>query len=182
MKRPIFLLAFITASLLLLTGCSGVRQLTRLEFDRVETFRIESLGIGTVEGTATVALYNGNKKNVTFDRGRFELQRNGRTVGVMTLRSPVIVVPGDGSVQIPVRIRFSQETLQTATELLGLRRDTQQRDALQPVWRINGEIGIERTDGRQSSVVRFQRRIDKKISNRLGNLLRDATGFNLTIK
>lgn len=171
MKRPIFLLAFIAAALLLLTGCGGVRQLTRLEVDRVERFRIESLGVGTLEGTATVSLYNGNKKNVTFGSGRFELLLDGRTMGVLTLREPVVVAPGAGRAEVPIRIRFSQETLRRVAELFGRRDDTRKPS----VWRLDGRIGLDRDEdgsaaGRRSTV-RFRRRIDRETITRFGESL-----------
>ena len=183
MKRLI--LFSLCAAGLLLSGCGGVRTLTRMNVDRLEQFRVRSMGLGSVEGTARTAFYNGNKKSVTFGLGRFELQRDGRTVAVATLLAPVTVTPGHDRVELPVRIRFSQEALRSMLDLM--RKARRDKAPEQPaVWRLAGEIGIDPAEGerpgRGRQRIRFRLRVDDRMLQRLEESLLNAAVFNLMLK
>lgn len=158
------ILILAAAPLLLLNAC-GPKELTRLSFDKVESFRAERAGLGAVEGTATVSLYNGNKKNVTFDNGRIDVLLNGRTLGVVTLLELVEVKPGFGKTEVPVRIRFAQEGLKSIAELLFPKRGQRGR---KPELRIAGSLGIAAGNGGRLQNVRFNRKVTEKMIGQLG--------------
>lgn len=152
-----------TAPLLLLNAC-GPKELARMGFDKVESFRAGRIGLGSAEGIATVSLYNGNKKNVTFDNGRIDVLLNGRTLGVVTLLEPVEVKPGFGRTEVPVRIRFAQDGLKSIAGLLFPKRGYRVR---KPELRIAGSLGVAvSSDGRIKNV-RFDRKVTEKMIGQL---------------
>lgn len=150
----------------LLHSC-GPKELIRMGFGKVESFRTERAGLGSAEGVATVSLYNGNKKNAIFDSGRIELELNGRTLGVVTLREPIQVKPGFGKTEIPVRVRFALTEVNTAIGLISSAQEGFARH--KPNWRISGSLSfIAGNNGplRQRTV-----RFDRKLSPELTELL-----------
>lgn len=157
------ILILAAAPLLLLNAC-GPKELRRLSFDKVESFRAERTGLGAVEGTATVSLYNGNKKNVTFDNGRIDVLLNGRTLGVVTLLEPVEVKPGFGKTEVPVRIRFAQDGLKSIAGLLFPKRG---RRARNPEVRIAGSLGVAASGDGRIKNVRFDRKVTGKMIGQL---------------
>lgn len=164
--RTLKILILAVAPLLLLTSC-GSKELTRLGFDKVESFRTELAGLGFVDGTATVSLYNGNKKTVIFDSGRIELKLNGRTVGVVTLRESIQVKPGFGKTEVPVRIRFPLTEVGAA---MGLISSVQKGSARRrPNWRISGSLTfVAGHNGPLSQrTVRFDRRLNRGLTTLL---------------
>lgn len=151
---------------LLLAGC-GPKELARLGFDKVESFRAERVGLGSAEGVATVSLYNGNKKSVIFDSGRIELKINGRPLGVVTLQRPVVVQPGFGKTEVPVRIRFSLKELSTAMGLISSVQEGSMRR--KPNWRISGSLTfVAGNNGPlRERTVRFDRRLNPELTEML---------------
>lgn len=166
--KPLKFLILAVVPLLLLASC-GSKVLTRLGFDKVESFRTESLKFGSVEGVAAVSLYNGNKKNVIFDKGRIEIKLNGRILGVVTLRESIQVKPGFGKTEIPVRIRFSVTEAGTAMRLLSsVQKGSASR---KPNWRISGSLTfVAGHNGPLSQrTVRFDRRLNRGLTALLYN-------------
>lgn len=176
MKRRIFLFGTLAAALLL-SGCGGARVLMRTGVDRMESFRVERFGIGLFEGRVGLAMYNGNRTAITFGSGRIELRSGGRTVGIATLREAVVVEPGSGRVEVPVRIRFPQGGIE---ELLGLTWSSLggATSAKRPEVRIVGRIGIDRA-GRKRAVVEFRRRIDEQTFDRFVGSLGGLIGLGI---
>lgn len=165
--KPLKILTLAVVPFLLLTSC-GSKELTRLGFDKVESFRTELAGLGFVDGTATVSLYNGNKKTVIFDSGRIELKLNGRTLGVVTLRKSIQVKPGFGKTEVPVRIRFPLTEVGAAMELILPAPETRGR---KPNWRISGLLTfVAGHNGPLSQrTVRFDRRLNRGLTALLYN-------------
>lgn len=166
--KPLKFLILALAPFLLLTSC-GSKELTRMGFDKVESFRTELVGLGFVDGTATVLLYNGNKKTVIFDSGRIELKLNGRTLGVVTLRKSIQVKPGFGKTEVPVRIRFPLTEVGAA---MGLTSSVQKSSARRrPNWRISGSLTfVAGHNGPLSQrTVRFDRRLNPELIELLYN-------------
>lgn len=161
------------APLLLLCSC-GPRELGRLGFDRVDSFRAEELRFGSAEGVATLSLYNGNKKSVTFGSGRIEVRLNGRAVGIVTLLRPVAVPPGYCRTEVPVRIRFPQDGLKSVAELVLPGGESRARKA---DLRIAGSLGIDR--GNRMQTVRFDRKVSGKNLKHFGKQLIHSFGFRL---
>ena len=157
------LMLILVSLIALLTAC-GPKELVRMGFGKVESFRAERVGLGSVEGVATISLYNGNKKNVTFGSGRIDVALNGRTLGVITLQEAVEVRPGFGRTEVPVRIRFAQDGLQSVAELLFPGRRQRGR---KPELRIAGSLGITAGNGRQIQNVRFNRKVTEKMIGQL---------------
>lgn len=158
----------IPAVLFLLLNACGSKELIRMGFEKVESFRTELAGLGFADGTATVSLYNGNKKIVIFDRGRIELKLNGRTLGAVTLRESIQVKPGFGKTEIPVYIRFSQDGLKAAMELIFPARETRGR---KPNWRVSGSLTFVAGNNRplRQRTVRFDRRLNRDLTELLYN-------------
>lgn len=169
--RTIALLAALP--LLLLSGC-GPRELARFGLEGVESFRAEAPAFGSVEGTATVALYNGNKKNVTFGSGRIEILLNGKTIGRVTLVRPVTVAPGYGYAEVPVRVRFPQNGLKSVLELILTGHSG--RTGKSGV-RIAGTLGIDR-EGRRVTV-RFDRKVGPEMVTLFGKAFIAPGAFQL---
>lgn len=157
------ILILAAAPLLWLNGC-GPKELARMGFGKVESFRTEHAGLGSAEGIATVSLYNGNKKNVTFDNGRIDVLLNGRTLGVVTLLEPVEVKPGFGRTEMPVRIRFAQDGLMS---IAGLLFPKQGRRARKPEVRIAGSLGVAASGDGRIKNVRFDRKVTEKMIGQL---------------
>lgn len=152
---------------LLLTACAG-GALTRMGVERIESFRVERIGLGSTEGIATVALYNGNKKNVIFDSGRIDVVLNGRTLGVVTLQQSVVAHIGMQRVEFPVRIRFARDGMKSMAELLFPKRE-QRRDKAE--WRMVGTLTVIAGNNGplHEQTVRFNRKITEKTTGRLGD-------------
>lgn len=168
MMKALKFLILAVVPLLLLASC-GSKELTRMGFDKVESFRTELAGLGFADGTATVSLYNGNKKTVIFDSGRIELKLNGRTLGVVTLRKSIQVKPGFGKTEVPVRIRFSVTEAGTAMRLLSsVQKGSASR---KPNWRISGSLTfVAGHNGPLSQrTVRFDRRLNRGLTALLYN-------------
>ncbi len=159
--------------LLLLCSC-GPRELGRLGFDRVDSFRAEELRFGSAEGVATLSLYNGNKKSVTFGSGRIEVRLNGRAVGIVTLLRPVAVPPGYCRTEVPVRIRFPQDGLKSVAELVLPEGGSRAR---KPDLRIAGSLGFDR--GNRIQTVRFDRKVSGKTLKHIGEQFIHSFGFRL---
>lgn len=171
--KPLKFLILAAAPLLLLASCRS-KELTRMGFDKVESFRMESLRFGSAEGTAAVSLYNGNKKSVTFGSARFEVRWGERVLGVITLLQPVTVLPGYSRVGMPVRIRFPQDGLKVVMEMLLRKGESRGR---RHQLRIAGMLGIDR--GGSMQTVRFNRRVSAKALESLGRHLIDPIEFKL---
>lgn len=160
------ILILAVAPLLLLNAC-GPKEMTRLSFDKVESFRAERAGLGSVEGTATVSLYSGNKKNVIFDSGQVEVALNGRTFGVITLQKAVVVRPGFSKTEVPVRVRFARDGFQSLAELVFPKRGQGVR---RPEIRIAGQVNVVAGDPLRSRTLRFNRKLTPKMASQLGEM------------
>lgn len=147
----------------LLTAC-GPKELVRMRFDKVESFRIEQVGLGSAEGVATLSLYNGNKKNVIFDSGRIDILLNGRTLGIVMLQEPVVTEPGSGRTDVPVRMRFAHDGWRAVAELLSSGR---QRHGRKPELRIVGSLEVSTGDSGRIKRVRFDRKVAEKTIRQL---------------